>query len=284
MKTALLFIEEETLKVAYGQTLKFIPFKDLKLSHNVKFFEQLFQQANVVIVDKVVPFSREEFDTWSADAQVEIAPAKVPEPVKEPVKPKEPVTTKAMAEIVNDAQDDQRILFRSLDETTIVIDDLLSTENIPNMPGVKKSIAVFPERAVDLTQIPMENLKKSTCLKRLIREGKLIPCTPAEAAELEAIYQKKEKISAKVTGLPKVLEGSVDDFLSKTGKAGVSGHDGETINVTDEEEAPVTKVTEVEGVTLSPDSGKEERTKVQLAQRPKPTNINMEPRGIKRKE
>jgi len=305
-KTALLFIDSQVVKVVYGNILKCVKFSDLDLPHNQKFFETIFDGHSVFMVKDVGELNRESFDVWldsqrEETSDIEIAPAKAEKAKVQPSgKATETVKkidkskiSRAAAAIIEEAeQDSNRMLFRSTAETVITVDDLLTSQDIPGMPGVKQSLSIFPYRAVDLGAIPPENLKRSAGIKKLIREGTLIPCTPAEARSLQEDHDRKtrEYNDAPLDSISPILKERVEDFVVGLGAIGDSmdthGHDAETINIepmsNESGDYSIDALMKLAGA--SEDSGVEEiAPKRQLAARPQPSmNSPVKAKGINR--
>lgn len=187
MKTALLFVDDGLVKIVIGNTLKTIKFSEVDAEHNQGFLDQLFSSAKVLVVDKASELTRESFDDFATDVQ---------NPHGSEVKAEIQAAPKATEQRIQRqqaiaAQDDGTMLFRSLDETTIIVDDFPTDEDIPDAPGAKKSLVIRPDKALNLANFDPERIKKSNYLKRLIREGRLVPCTPAEADRMEREHSAK---------------------------------------------------------------------------------------------
>lgn len=238
-KAAILFVDGETIKIVIGKTLKCMHFSELSATHNIKFIEQLFGQAKVVSIDKVSPLDKNAFDTFVSKFQ-----SAVSTPEKASVPPPVSPSKKSAATIREDAEEESiASFFRSLEETTIIVDDLPTGEDLPNLPGVKRMLAIHPNKAVNLSALPQEAIKNSAILKRLIREGKLIPCTRAEALAIESDYERKvrEDNDARLDHMAPILTERAADYaagLSSSGKLDIDAHDAETIDLTEDVSAP----------------------------------------------
>ncbi len=298
-KTALLFIDNKTVKVVYGNTLRCVKFSEINEPHNQKFFTTIFDSYSVFMVKDVGELNRESFaifmDSQQDDEQPE-APAiekvatKIVKEVKPVAPPKSKVSRAAQAIIEEAEQDSNRMLFRSTAETVITVDDLLTSQDLPGMPGMKQALSIFPYRAVDLASIPPENLKKSNYIKKLIREGTLIPCTSAEAKSIEEEHDRKtrEDNDARLDSISPILKERVEDFVVGRGNVGDSmnthGHDAETIEVS----APTNESGDYSIDALMRLAGdgtpnvEELPVKRQLAARPQPTQISSKAKGISR--
>jgi len=305
-KTALLFIDEYVVKIVYGNYLKCVKFNELKLPHNQKFFNQLFENHNVIMVDNVSLLPRDKFDDWISSIEEVEATTKFAEDFagaekktekKSVEKQPERKVSKATAAILEEAaEESNRMLFRSTAESTIIVDDFQTNEEIPGMPGVKKSLAIFPWRAIDLSNFSAESLNKSKYIKRLIREGVLIPCTPQEARAMEEDYDKrlKEDNDARLDSVAPILNERVEDYVvSQTGKTGNINtmHDAEVIEISDTNERNTSSqpsLTDLMRMAGAVDDGPpiEEAPlpKRQLAQRPAIPQSGVKAKGINRKE
>lgn len=289
-KPALLFVDGETIKIVVGKTLKCIPFKEMSAEHNVRFVDQIFDQMTVLVVDKVNKLTKESFYGFIQENQT--APATeakraVPEVI--PNKPK-----KSPAAILQDARDEaESNLFRSAEETTIIVDDLPTGKDISGMPGEKLMLAIHPGTAVDLSLLPPENVKNSSILRRLIRDGKLIPCTRSEANQMEAEYatRQREDNDARLEQASPILTERAADFAAKKkDKLDINATDAETVDVSEEEpgnyEAAMfellRKPREEADIEELPAGIEEMPQKRQLAARPAPQSSGIKAKGIGR--
>lgn len=281
-KTALLFVDDEVVKIAFGITLKCVKFSDLKLPHNAKFFEQIFSTHTVVVVDKISKLTLDAFDEFiskTAIVEEEVPVASVPAPATAQSK-----RQRSAPEILAAAAEDSgRMLFRSTDETTIIVDDLPTGEDLPNMPGIKKTLAIPPLRAIDLAGLPEESVKKSQILKRLIRDRKLVPCTPAEAKELQERFEEKTRKDNddRLQHSAPILNESVENFVVNRGSTGPM-HDAETVEVSagageaeESGELTMEQLMRAVGADEAEAEPEQPAQKRQLAPRPAPENHGM---------
>jgi len=248
MKTALLFVDDEVVKIALGDTLKCIKFAELRLAHNVSYMERLFASANVLMVEKAEALAKEGFDEF-----VDGVFATVAEPAAEPETESEAEAGEAEAPAAKPRPsqrpraepEEGHLLYRSTAESVIIVDDLPTGEELPNMPGTFKTLAVVPYRAVNLNLLDPEKVRKSTILKRLIRDGTLVPCTPREADRMLLDYEVKirEENDARLASMSPIIEGeSAAAYAERVSggrtRAPLGTHEAETIEVTEEEAAP----------------------------------------------
>lgn len=237
IKKALLFIDNQIVKIAYGENmLKCVKFSEINQSHNKKFFDWLFESYSVFIVQEIHELNKESFSVLLDSAQEGLKLEKSA-PKKEQRK-EQPKISRETAKIIEEASaESNRMLFRSMAEATIIVDDCLTGNDIPGMPGEKQALAIFPYRAIDLASIPQENLKKSNYLKKLIREGTIVPCTIAEAKSMHEEYERriKEENDARLDSVAPILKERVEDFVVGRGSnndiMSTHGHEAESIDV-----------------------------------------------------
>lgn len=306
-KTALLFVDDDIIKIVLGKTLKCIPYSELHAPHNVRFVDQLFEQAHVLMVDKVSELKRQAFDDFVAEfnprsAQpnkvqtVEVKPKIVESyPATKTVSNARPART--ASDILKDAEQEERsLLFRSMEETCMIVDDCPTGAEIPNSNGAKEMLAIHPNKAVDLAMLPQDSIKNSVILKRLIREGKLVPCTRAEASAISSEYDAKmrEDADARIEHDAPILDEPVSSFTSKkTGKLDMNAIDPDdiqTVEISDDSplkaekgELSLTNLMQMSGIEEGEAQEEIEMPappKKQLAQRPTPSNTSgMKPKG-----
>ena len=231
MKTALIFLDDGAIKIVYGNNIKCVRIPDIELSHNLKFFEQIFSSYQVLTVDQVAALGREQFVEWTRELKSPgLAPQPDPESAPTAPAPRQQPQQPQLPAIL--AEGPQSILYRSTEETTLIIDDCLTDQEIPGVPGSRRALAVFPYKAIDLAALPKESVQNSLILKRLIRDGKLVPCTSAEAAQIEVEHAREETQQRRVEQKElKILDRSVEDFM-----------DGESSEPGDEDVAKTIKV------------------------------------------
>lgn len=314
MKTALLFVDEEAVKIVFGISLKTIKMSELVAPHNKRILEQIFSQYKVLIVDKVSELSKDDFESWIKEVQEIQKPAPKPEPtivttalpgVVTAATPQKTATklSRATAEILKEAEEDSnRMLFRLTEETTMIIDDLPTGEDIPGLPGVRKTLAIHPWKAVDLAALPQDSIKASGILKRLIREGKLVPCTTAEAIQIEQDHDRQLKLDndARLEQASPIIDEKAEAFasrLSKGGRLDINAKDADTMEITDDSplsaskgEMSLTDLMKIAGASdeampdfSMPVAPPEATPKRQLAARPAVQSDGLKPKGIGRR-
>jgi hypothetical protein len=293
-KKAVVFLDGDIIKIIFGESLKCIPKKEVNLAYNKKFFEQVFSQFKVFMVESANELEKGSFYTWlSLATETEITP--------ESKSTKQAPINKKVAEIIGDVEDDGRMLFRSTEGTTIIIDDLPTGRDIPGMPGIKETLAIYPYRAIDLAALSPDLLKKSSYLKRLIKDGKLIPCTIAEARSMQEEYdaRMRSENDARLDAVAPILNERAEDFVSRTVSGKLNVHEAETINVDDGSPLDASKgeispsdlmkmgSMTYEGVNLQFTGQNDEAQPVvkrQLMVRPQASLDGLKPKGIARKQ
>lgn len=248
-KTALMFVDETVIKIVIGESLKCIKFDDIHAPHNLKYVEQLFAKCHVLIVDKASELTKDDFAEWvrklnaipqKYDGRPEVKKTE-PKDVAPQNQPK-----KRAVEIIEEAEDEsEKLLYRSTEETTMTIDDLYTGEYIflgkdPRTGEdlrTGKTLAIHPYRAVDLSRLPAESIKNSAILRRLIREGVLVPCSRKEAMEMERQYDEKirKENDERLDAASPLIDGSVESFvINNGGKMNMNAHDAESIEIIDD--------------------------------------------------
>lgn len=305
-KTALMFVDETVIKVVIGESLKCIKFDEIHAPHNVKYVEQLFSKCHVLIVDKASELTKDDFAIWvqklSAIPQKYDGKPEVQKTEPKDVAPQNQPKRKA-PEILAEAEDEsEKYLYRSTEETTMTVDDLYTGEYIflgkdPRTGEdlrTGKTLAIHPYRAVDLSRLPAENIKSSMILRRLIREGVLVPCSRKEALEMERQYDEKirKENDERLDAASPLIDGSVESFvINNGGKMNMNAHDAESIEVVDDSpldekkgELSLTDLMKMSGAgdTSMPDIESlppEDVPKRQLAARPTVDKTGIKPRG-----
>jgi hypothetical protein len=234
MKTAVLFIENNIIKVVFGNLLKCVRADQLTLDHNKAFFNKLFAEHTVVVVETVGALTEdalyEMFEGGVAAAAPSPEPATpAPKPIQSAVAPK---TAPAQPKI---QEEEHRVgwWIKSNAKATIIIDDIYTGQDIPDVPGAKKALAVPYNRPVNLAEYDLEQVKKSTYLRKLLGNQTLVPCSPAEAEILEREYWRQQEADESVK------DADLDKILVKPGKRAIDlvdgdDDDGTTIDLTED--------------------------------------------------
>jgi len=199
-KASLLIIDEGIVKVVVGNTLKVCKVSELNLPHNVRFFERLFSDSKVFSVDSLSEVSASDFAKFMNQSVDEAVQDEPDEEVEVPTErqqkqadlKKRAIARKRMIEDDSEAPS-ELLLYRSTAASHIIVDDLPVGDTIRGLEGVKRMLSIAPNKAINLSVLDPEAVRKSVILRQLIREGILVPCTPKEAAEIEAAADAKAR-------------------------------------------------------------------------------------------
>ncbi len=203
MKTAVVFVENQVINVVLGKLLKQVKVSDLPLDHNVEFFETLFSEHRVVIVDQVSPITKDafysSFDQASATERLMAAEAgddDVEAPIIESRSSVKtlPKSTVAKTATKVEARENYSygIWLKSNAKAIIIIDDIYTDQALKNVPGAKMSLCIHPDRAIDISTLDKEQVKRSQILRKLLGNGTLSECSSAEAQQIEDRYWAAE--------------------------------------------------------------------------------------------
>lgn len=199
-KNALIIFDEEEVKIVFGTMMKCFKIDDLK--KNSGFIDRLFSETTVFVLEKVSKIDKE---TFLAGIQSKNEPEpqedeffkQDEEDLNQEEEPnqavKKPRSVVAELPRKKPPQKDYGFFVKSTAKSSIIIDDLLTADEIPDAPGVRKAVAIPYGLAVDLSMMPTEELNKSKILKRLLENGTLIRVHSSEAARLQQEYEKKRK-------------------------------------------------------------------------------------------
>lgn len=226
-KTAIMFIDEDTIKIVVGQTLKCIKLQEVDLDYNTRFLDRLFAEAGIFIVSDAVEMTSESFKEYVAGLKGQ-APTETSQEAEQPVAAKKTQTKQSSR---------NGSLYRSTVETYIIVDDLPVGDNIRGTES-KRHLSIPPNKAINLGILDPEAVRNSSILRGLINDGTLVPCSPQEAAELDrqandVIQQEREEAYTDQFA-PLLPEGvSAADFASQSSR---------TVNMNDLHDAPVVEV------------------------------------------
>jgi len=182
MKNALVYIDNNQVKVVFGSILKIIKINEIRLSHNAAFFEQLFKEANVYGIREVSQLGLEQiFDMSPLESHSE-EEKKVDKSIDKPVSQEaRPVEAKD--------KDEFDFWIKSQAETAIIIDDLFTGREIAE--GIPESLSIPHARAVNLASLNPEAVKASRILRRLMDNKTIVRCSRQEALQMEREYQER---------------------------------------------------------------------------------------------
>lgn len=232
-KTALLFVIDDSIKVVFGETLKVVKFQAMSLDYNVRFFDKLFDEWEVIVVEKAGPLDKQGLFDFVAQMGA---------------KPPAPARRESASAVVRPQQaaprtmtlDDDCMLFRFIGQSIITVEDVPSHEDFPGMPGVKQTLVLKPDQAVNLRRYDPERVRTSPTLRRLIQRGSLVPCTPEEADELivKADIKQKAETNARFDRAARMVPADMkaEDYADRIrrGASLMPDDDIETIEVTAE--------------------------------------------------
>lgn len=233
-KTALLFVDDECIKVAYGVSIKVVKFQDMSLDYNVRFFDKLFEEWNVIVVESVAPLNKQGLYDFVGEIQNKPAA-----PVKQASQSTMVRSQEPSAKPVMEVEDDC-MLFRFIGQSIVCVDDVPTGEDFAGMPGVKQTLVIKPDQAINLGKYDPEKVRNSPILKRLIRRGSLVPCTPDEADEMiiRADQRNKAENDARMDRAARMVPPGMkaEDYAERIRRGASMAPDDEieTIEVTDD--------------------------------------------------
>lgn len=232
MTKALIFLDGDLCKVVFGNVLKCFPVSESSTPEIDKFLEKIFATYDVRVATATSKTEKEAF--LSA---IQRASTSNSVPTKSvTVKARKPETM--MSQIQQDAVRPVAPDFSNLGwlksnaATTIVIDDLLTNEEIRAGTGIKKAFVISPGLPSNLYGIDAQSIRQSKILANLIRNGTLVPVSQAEAFRMQNEYdikQREENDAALDDVSPIVDRRSVIENGMNTG-----GHQAEPLDLTNE--------------------------------------------------
>ena len=186
-RTAVIFLDGDAMKVVFGRTVKELSAS--KVRDEKAFFERLFKEYRVVVVEKAVEV---KLGQLMDDEPAPVAEVPWPEERKEKIPP---------------AKDPAERWIRSTSRTTIVIDDLPTGTEVA--PGIPLMFSIPHDRAVTMSSVTPEAIEKSVILKRLLANGTLEYVTSTEAARLESEHssQVAEENDARLQQWAPIIDG-----------------------------------------------------------------------------
>jgi hypothetical protein len=295
IKTALMFVDDGAIKVAFGQSLKCVKFGEVSKDYNARFFEKLFAEASVFVVDNAEQMTQESFAEYvsglSGTEQATAGPASEVQAPAGHVQEKRQTAAPNAAPKRAGSQ-----LFRSTAQTYIIVEDLPVGDSLRGTEA-KRYLSLPPNKAINLSVLDQEAVRNSSILKGLISDGTLVPCSSQEAMELErgaataALDSRDDQWSPMIPADVKA-----EDFASQSSSKGMIGasdmHEAATINVGSETEPeydpsrPLTMEQMMSMTGASDDSPppvySEPRPRRQLAARPTVAKTGIKPKPIAR--
>jgi hypothetical protein len=246
---AVIFGDGTDLKIVFGKAVKVIPIAELYKEESNSFLEKLFNNFSVYVVKQVVPTTKE--DVLSEIGKMSAPDVASRQPVESqqlppPPQPQKPASFANMtppgAPASADVDGTEWVQWTG--ESTIIIDDILTKERIPNPfnPGQmeKKSLVLAPNQAICLGDLDAEQVRKSRTLKALMGSGRLVCLTEAQASQAQASFfedmaRQQEENDKRLDQWAPIVDNH-EAVLEGTSST-IHGHDAEPMEVTMEGEA-----------------------------------------------
>lgn len=207
MKNALVFIDNNQIKVVFGSVIKIIKVNEMKLSYNVSFFEQLFKEANVYSVQQISKLTIDQLFDMSPIESKSDDEKKIDKSINNHSSEKDSQ---------EEENDDLDFWVMSNAATSIIIDDLFTGRDIAE--GIPESLSIPHGRAVNLSNLNQEAVKASRILRRLMDNKTLARCSKREAFEMERKYEENLSQSKNVRSIADgnisvdVVDGKAEKF------------------------------------------------------------------------
>jgi hypothetical protein len=212
MKKAIIIIDENQIKIVVSNILKTMGTHEVHLPHNKSFLEKLFASYEVVMLESVVKLDFTSFigsfpQPATAPSAVLVPSVPPNQPVQAPVQTAiQPVAQPQplpQSIVVNTAskavQTEKRRWIRTTSDSTIIIDDLVTGQEIRGVPGSKQCLAIPPGKPVDLTTLSPESLKRSAILRALVKNGTIVSVSEEEAKKMMAHYEAVQNGTYSIT-------------------------------------------------------------------------------------
>jgi hypothetical protein len=198
MNKALIFLDGETCKVVFGNVLKCFPISDHSKPDIEKFLEKIFSTYDVRVATSTAKTDKEAFVSAIQKASgSQMVPAQAPASMIAKSKPmSSPMVEQAKQQKSSaiQAPDFANLNWmRSTAATTIVIDDLLTNEEVRPGTGIRKAFVISPGLPSNLLGIDAQTVRQSRILANLLRNGTLVPISQAEAFRLQNEHDIKMK-------------------------------------------------------------------------------------------
>ena len=193
MTKALIFLDGNTCKIVFGNAIKCFPVSSYSNPEIDKFLDKIFSSYDVRVATSTSKTDKEAFvsaiERASSGTQVQsrISQSKptsthVPAPTQQ--QRKQAATFQA--------PDYSNINWvKSNAATTLVIDDLLTNEEVRPGTGIKKAFVISPDSPSSLAGIDQQSIRQSKILASLLRNGTLVPISQSEAFNLQNEYDVK---------------------------------------------------------------------------------------------
>ena len=259
-KKALFFIDEGVVKIVFGNFVKIVRAEDGDNPQTQEFLKKLFTDYAVLFVQELSEASKEDFDEFLARAKqrgviptpkgqgeqatapvprAQVAPApRAPKSSLPPVSPPDEPEPETMTSDLT--------WVKTRNGTCIIVDDLFTDADVRGMTGIKQALSVPAGRAINLAMLNPESLKKSIILRKLLSSGTLVLVDAAEAARMQADYDRKatEEESARMDIQSPLVDRNSDEVVDRTTVVGapvvkstkraprVEGYEAETVEAT----------------------------------------------------
>lgn len=254
---AVIFGDGSDLKVIFGSAVKVIPLTDLLAEKNTKFLDRIFRNFSVYYVRQIVEASQEDIYTAAGNMRNQGPVTSVPPAMPREVLPsgspaEEPGLREYARTAPSDQEYDENDWIRWIGDSTIIIDDILTNQTIPNAFDVnghpqRKALVLAPNQPARLGEIGMDQVKKSSVLKSLLDSGRAEFLTPGEveganAQFLEELARQQQENDERLDQWAPIVENHEAAFANESSSSSIHEHDAETMEVTldqdDEEEGP----------------------------------------------
>lgn len=227
-------MDEGAVKIVIGSVMKVVKTGELASPHNLAFFDRMFSEAEVLVVESVSAIGKDGFaDMLRAYGATAKAMHAGGPKAKLPASRAVPTQEESMAEPGIPAAD-EGIFYKSHALTHITIDDLPTGREIDE--GFPECVSVAPGGAINLSLIEESVVKKSRILQRLIANGTLEPISAQEASRIQAAEERRRAAMDRAPG-SEILTTSVSSYIdgAQSAKA-TDGQDREFVPM--EEESP----------------------------------------------
>jgi hypothetical protein len=191
MMKALIFLDGETCKVVFGTVLKCFPMSDHAKPEIDKFLDKIFSTYDVRVATSTAKTDKAAFVAALGRASGSQA-VETPSSVVSKTRPTQTMVNQIKQPTSVQAPDFSNINWlKSVAATTIVIDDLLTNQEVRPGTGIRKAFVISPGMPSNLLGIDQQVIRQSRILANLLRNGTLIPISQAEAFRMQNEYDAK---------------------------------------------------------------------------------------------
>ena len=232
MMKALIFLDGETCKVVFGTVLKCFPVSDHAKPEIDKFLDKIFSTYDVRVATATAKTDKTAFlsalGRASGSQNIE-----APSSAISKTRPPQTMVSQLKQQTSAQAPDFTSINWlKSVAATTIVIDDLLTNEEVRPGTGIRKAFVISPGLPSNLMGIDQQVIRQSRILANLLRNGTLVPVSQSEAFRMQNEYDAKMR---------EEQDGILDDASPIVDRRSViengmntSGHDVPPLDLTNE--------------------------------------------------